>query len=312
MALTRRQLLAGMAAGAAVRPPAAAARPQAPARRGGAIRPRIAPAVCLYSRVLIQIGYIDLPMIVRGLGFDGVDLSVERDGHVPPDKADYNLMPALEAFTGIGLDVPMLTTGLTQVDNDAEQVLGLATYIGVPFFRPGHWKFPGSSMKVPLELPLVQRDIMSLAQLGRFTKMAMGIHNYLDGAGGAAVADIDRVIRPIDPQWVGYDFDVGYATIEGGEAGFAAPFALALPRLKMVTVRDFEWNRTDGGTPQPKACPLGEGVVDFAKFFAALARARFAGPISVQVDHQPKDTMAAIGRDLAFVRKQIAAAYGGA
>ena len=310
MALTRRQLLAAMAAGAAARPQAAAARPQAPARRGGAMRPRITPAVCLYSRVLIEIGYIDLPMIVRGLGFDGVDLSVERDGHVPPDKADYNLMPALEACTGIGLDVPMLSTGLTQVDNDAEQVLGLATYIGVPFFRPGHWKFSGS-MKIQLELPLVERDIMGLAQLGRFTKMAMGIHNYLDGAEGAAVADINRVIRPIDAQWVGYDFDVGYATIEGGDAGFAAPLALALPRLKMVTVRDFRWNRTDDGTRQPKACPLGEGVVDFARFFAALALARFAGPISVQVDHQPKDKMDAISRDLAFVRKQIAAAYGG-
>jgi len=310
MALTRRHLLAGMAAGAAARPQAVAERPQAPTALGGAMRPRITPAVCLYSRVLIKIGYIDLPMIVRGLGFDGVDLSVERGGHVPPDKADYNLMPALEAFTGVGLDVPMLTTGLTLLDKDAEQVLGLATYIGVPFYRPGHWKFTGS-MEVQMELSLVQRDIIGLAQLGRFTKMVMGIHNYLDGAGGASVADINRVIRPIDGQWVGYDFDVGYATIEGGEAGFEAPLGLALPRLKMVTVRDFQWDRRDDGTRQPKACPLGDGVVDFARFFAALARAKFAGPISLQVDHQPKDEMGAIERDLAFVRRQIAVAYGG-
>jgi sugar phosphate isomerase/epimerase len=306
-----------MAAGAAARTPAGAAGPQAPKGRGSAMRPRITPAVCLYSRVLIQVGYIDLPPIVRGLGFDGVDLSVEHGGHVPPDKAEYNLMPALEAFTGVGLDVPMLTTdltqfatGLTPADKDAEQVLGLATYIGVPFFRPGHWKFTGS-MEVQMELALVQRDIVGLAQLGRFTKMAMGIHNYLDGAEGAAVADINRVIRPIDGQWVGYDFDVGYATVEGGEAGFEAPLALALPRLKMVTVRDFKWDRRDDGTRQPKACPLGEGVVDFARFFAALARAKFAGPVSVQVDHQPKDVMDAIQHDLGFVRRQIAAAYGG-
>jgi sugar phosphate isomerase/epimerase len=294
-----------MAAGAAAHPRAAAGQ-----ARGGAMRPRITPAVCLYSRVLIRIGYIDLPMIVRGLGFDGVDLSVERDGHVPPDKADYNLMPALEAFTGAGLDVPMLTTGLTLLDKDAEQVLGLATYIGVPFFRPGHWKFTGP-MEVQMGLALVQRDILGLAQLGRYAKMAMGIHNYLDGAEGAAVADINRVIRPIDGQWVGYDFDVGYATMEGGDAGFQGPLALALARLKMVTVRDFKWERQEDGARQPKACPLGEGVVDFGRFFAALAKARFAGPISVQVDHQPKDAMEAIKRDLAFVRKQIAAAYGG-
>lgn len=305
MTFTRRQILAGMAAGAA-RPHALGAQ-----ARGGALRPRITPAVCLYSRVLIQIGYIDLPMIVRGLGFDGVDLSVERGGHVSPDKADYNLMPALEAFTGVGLDVPMITTGLTTLqDKDAEQVLGLATYIGVPFFRPGHWKFTGS-VEVQMQQALVQRDVAGLAQLGRATKMVMGIHNYLEGAEGAAVADINRVIRPIDPQWVGYDFDVGYATLEGGEAGIEAPLGLALPRIKMVTVRDFQWDRREAGPRQPKPCPLGEGVVDFPKFFGALAKARFAGPISLPVDHQPKDQLDAIKRDLAFVRQQIATAYRG-
>jgi sugar phosphate isomerase/epimerase len=87
------------------------------------------------------------------------------------------------------------------------------------------------------------------------------------------VADINRVIRPLDPQWVGYDFDVAYATMEGRAAGFEGPLAIALPRLKMVTVRDFKWDQPAGGARTAKPCPLGEGVVDFGKFFAALAKA---------------------------------------
>jgi L-ribulose-5-phosphate 3-epimerase len=297
--------MAGMAASALARPRSLAAQ-----ARAGAMRPRITPAVCLYSKVLIKVGYIDLPMIVQGLGFDGVDLSVEPDGHVPPEKAPNSLMPALEAFTGIGLDVPMLTTALTKAqDRDSEQVLGLATFIQVPFFRPGHWKFTGS-VEIEMQLPYVQRDVANLAQLGRYTKMAMGIHNYMDGAEGAAIADINRVIRPIDPQWVGYDFDVGYATREGGPAGFEGPLATALPRLKMVTVRDFKWDEPPGAARTAKPCPLGDGAVDFGKFFAALAKARFAGPITLPVDHSPEGGLEAIKHDLAFVRKQIAAAYG--
>jgi len=298
-------MLAGMAAGAVV-PGTAAAQ-----ARGGAMRPRMAPAVCLYSKVLIKIGYIDLPMIVQGLGFDGVDLSVEQGGHVLPDKVDYSLMPALEAITGIGLDVPMITTDVTALqEKNSQEVLGLATYIGVPFFRPGHRKFTGS-MQIEMQLPLVQRDIAGLVQLGRATKMVMGIHNYMEGSEGAAVADINRVIRPLEGQWVGYDFDVGYATMEGGAVGFDGPLAVALPRVKMVTVRDFKWDQSAGGPRQPKACPLGEGVVDFARFFAALAKARFAGPVTLPVDHNPAGQLEPIKRDLAFVRKQIAAAYGG-
>ena len=86
----------------------------------------------------------------------------------------------------------------------------------------------------------------------------------------------------------------------------------------MVSLRDFQWapggDGGDGGNGGNGArkmtpCPLGEGVVDWPQFFTALARAGFAGPISLQVDYQPKDELSAIRRDLDFVRKQVAAAY---
>src|ERR1035441_10098128 len=198
MSLTRRQAMATMAAGAA--------RLSAQSRGPGAMLARVTPAVCLYSRVLIEIGQVDLPMVIGGLGFDDVDLSVEPGGHVPPEKAANYLMPALEGFTGRGIDVPMITTALTSLeDKDAENVLGLASYIKVPFFRPGHWKFTGS--------PAIEMQL-GLVQLARATNMAMGIHNFVDfvdGSEGAAVADIARVIRPIDPHLVGYCFDIGRA-----------------------------------------------------------------------------------------------------
>jgi sugar phosphate isomerase/epimerase len=167
------------------------------------------------------------------------------------------------------------------------------------------------SPEIQMQLPMVQRNIAGLAQLGRATKMVMGVHNYLEGSQGASIADINRVIRPIDPQWVGYDFDVAYATIEGGEAGFEPPLAVALPRLKMVTLRDFKWDQPDATARQPKPCPLGEGVVDFTRFFAALAKVKYAGPITISEDHNPEGSLDSIKRDLAFVRKQIKAAYGG-
>jgi sugar phosphate isomerase/epimerase len=164
-----------------------------------------------------------------------------------------------------------------------------------------------------MQLGLVQRQIAGLAQLARATNMAMGIHNFVDfvhSPEGAAVVDIARVIRPIDPHLVGYCFDAGYATAQGGPNGFAAALELALPRLKMVAVRDFEWDREGGGVPRRMVpCPLGEGAVDWPKFFAALAKARFAGPVSLHIDYQPKAKTAAIRKDLAFLRQQIDAAY---
>lgn len=299
MALTRRQLLAGMAAGAA--------RLRAQSRAGGAMQVRTTPAICLYSRILSKVDHVDLPMVVRGLGFDGCDLSVEPGGHVVPEKAALFLMPALEALTGAGLDVPMITTSLTVMDQLAQEVLGLSSFIGVPFFRPGHWKLTGSPA-LEAKLGQTQREIAALASLGRATGLVMGIHNFTGDAEGASVADISRVIRPFDPHWVGIDFDAGYATVEGGPGGLSLPLQLALPRLKMVTVRDFKSSEPLAArkiTP----CPLGEGVVDWPHLFATLARAKFTGPITLHVDYQPTDELAAIRRDLSFVRKQVEAAY---
>jgi sugar phosphate isomerase/epimerase len=53
-------------------------------------------------------------------------------------------------------------------------------------------------------------------------------------------------------------------------------------------------------------------VVDWKAFFAALARARFTGPLTIQVAYSSPNELNAFRRDLEFVRKQIAAAYSAA
>jgi sugar phosphate isomerase/epimerase len=106
---------------------------------------------------------------------------------------------------------------------------------------------------------------------------------------------------------VGYDFDPGFAMETAGVDGASGLMGLAMPKLKAVTVCDVTWNKDK---PDPrKACPLGEGLVDWHAFFAALARARFVGPLTIQVRYETKNELNAFRHDLEFVRKQVAAAY---
>ena len=67
----------------------------------------------------------------------------------------------------------------------------------------------------------------------------------------------------------------------------------------------------DSGSWKLKQCPLGEGMVDWARFFGALANVRFAGPVMLSVEYQPADELTAIRQDLEFLKKHRAAAYGG-
>ena len=300
MTFTRRQFLAA----------AAAAQAAAQSRPGvmTAPMPRSTPPLCLYSQAVVKVEYADLAPILKGMGFDGCDLSVQAGGHVRPDMASLDLVRAVESLRGAGIDVPVITTALTSAqDPDAREVLGIAGIVKVPLFRPGHWKYGDADIMA--RLSEVRRDISLLGGLGRAAGLAMAFHNQAGDSVGASVWDTDTMIRTMDPQAVGYDFDIGAATAEGGAEGWSVALRLALPRLKMVTAADFYWAKADGGGWKMTPCPLGEGMVDWPRFCATLARANFQGPISLHLDYHPANDVAAIQRDLEFLKKQIAAAY---
>ena len=304
MQFTRRQILA-----------AAAARAFAQSRPGiqQAPAPRTTPPLCLYSQALVKIDYADLAPALRGLGFDGCDLSVQPGGHVAPHMASLDLTRAVESLRGGGIDVPLITTALTSAqDPNAEEVLGIAGIIKISYFRPGHWALTGDPQT---RIAAARRQIANLAALGRAAGIAMAFHNQAGNWVGASVADADRdIIGALDPRFAGYDFDIANATVTApatpSREGAWEALRIALPRLKAVTVADFKWAQKDGAR-EPVPCPLGEGVVDFERLAAALAKANFLGPISLHVDYQPTDDVSAIQRNLEFLKKKIAAAYSG-
>jgi L-ribulose-5-phosphate 3-epimerase len=300
MGLSRRQVIAAGLAGAS--------RAAAQNRTGNGPRVRLTPPVCLYSQALIKIPYDELGAILRDLDADGCDLSVQAGGHVVPEQAPVDLSRSIEAVTGVGLDVPVISTAYTSLDNATiRNVAAIAGDMGVPLFRTGVWKYGASDPET--RLAEVQRDLAGLAALARAAKMVAAVPNVAGEYVGAAIWDIHNIMRGLDPRYAGYAFDPGYAVEEGGVGAWSVALRLVLPRIKMLVARDFTWNKD--GVWKPVPCPLGEGMVDWPKIFAALARIKFVGPISVQVDYQPRNELTAIRRDLAFVKKQIAAAYGG-
>lgn len=314
MPVTRREILAGMAAAALAsaqqqQQPPMPDGPRVPRPRGAA-KVRTTPAVCLYSQHLIKIEYDALGMVLRDLGFDGCDLAVVPGGHVPPERAGNDLMRAIEAVSGVGLEVPILTTSMTTgADPAGRTILSIAGFMGIPVFRPGYWHY-GNAPDIEMRQMEVQREMMGLASVARAYNVAMAVHNMTGDNVGASLFELSSMFRGIDPRWVGYDFDPGYATEQGGPSGCTTVTRLAVPRLKAVTVKDFYWGK-DGGAWKAVACPLGEGMVDWPAFFATLAKARYIGPLTIELKYQAKDELAAIRKDLEFVRKQMSAAWAG-
>lgn len=246
------------------------------------------PALCLFSGSVQRLDYSDLPTIVKQLGFDGVDLTVRPGGHVEPRLSNVDLVRAIEEVRGPGLEVPVITTALTSpMDPTVLPVIAIAGHTQIPLFIPGFFR---------AESPTWKRDITGLVSIGTHYSMAMALHNYTAEDSGEASWDPIEAVAGFDPHWAGLYFD----PIHAG-ANWEAALKRSLPRLRAVAVKDFD--------AKSQACPVGQGIVDWKRFFEILAQAKFYGPLSLRVGYHPKDEIAAISKDCEFARKKLEAAY---
>jgi sugar phosphate isomerase/epimerase len=307
--LSRRSFIQTAAGAAALR----LASPGAGAQRNAGFRGTL----CFFSKHLPQMNGRELGRAVQALGFDGVDLTVRSGGHVDPKRVAMELPPFVDAIRHEGLAVPMITTELlSDADPVAQPTLETAARLKIPFYKTGYYRY--KFVDVRKELEAAGRQLRGLADLSRRHGMRLGYHNHAGYIGGP-VWDFAPFIEPLDAATVGYYFDVRHAVVEGGDGGWRTALDLVSPRLSMIALKDFFWEKT-GGSWRQQNCPIGEGMVDWKRFFGMLAKARFHGPVSLHLEYeivgatpaaQEENTIAAAARDLAFVKARVAEAYSG-
>jgi len=273
--------------------------------KAGVVQPaRATPMICAFSQNLIKVPYPELGLIAQQIGYDGVDLTVMDGGHVDPHITNVDLVRAIESVRGAGLEVPMITTTITTTNEQtAYPILAITGHTQVHLYRLGFW--PYGAGDIPRRLAQVRNDLFALLALGRNYQMAAMFPNRAGGYVGEALWDAQGLIGDMDPQWIGYYFDPSQVA---GEWDIA--LRLILPRLKAVALQDYTWVKAGGNVWKMQMCPLGEGMVDWPVFFRILAQAKFTGPVSIHQEYRVQDELAAMNKDLEFVRKQVKQAWG--
>src|SRR5690242_5995733 len=72
--------------------------------------------ISIFSKHLQFVQGEDLAKAASDLGFDGVDITVRKGGHIAPERVKETLPPLVSILRQHGLEVPMITTDIADAD----------------------------------------------------------------------------------------------------------------------------------------------------------------------------------------------------
>jgi sugar phosphate isomerase/epimerase len=244
------------------------------------------PTYCLFSKHLHWLPAGEAAAAARAQGYDGLDLTVRPGGHVPPERVRDGLPAAIEAARRAGATVPMITTAIRDAGSPhAEPILQAMRSAGLRLYRWGGFRYDLSRALEP-QLKEFRKLAVELAAMNRQYGVCAMYHTHSGiGQVGASMWDLAQLLDGVDPECAGVNYDIGHATVEGGFGGWIHSARLLAPRMRGVALKDFLWARNARGEWRPAWCPAGEGMVDFARFFAMLKEAGFAGPLQVHIEY---------------------------
>lgn len=297
--VSRRTLLAGGAflAGRAL------AADQPPARKLKAT---------IFSKHLQFLQGDSLATAAAEVGFDGIDITVRKGGHIAPERVRQDLPPLVAVIRRHGLEVPMITAEIVDAETpQAEEILEVMNGLGIRFYRWGGFTY-NDKEPFPAQLERLKARSAKLAAMNARHHVCAMYHTHSGREVGAPIWDLYVMLKGLDPNAVGINYDIGHATIEGGLGGWIDSFRMTQSQVRGIAVKDFVWGRDARGEWQPQWVPLGEGMVRFPQFLSLVAESGFDGPLQVHFEYKlgPENDQvyAAMRRDLGRLRSYLAKA----
>lgn len=239
--------------------------------------------ISVFSKHLQWLDYAEMAQVAAGIGFDGIDITVRPGGHVLPENVVEDLPKVVEAVRKTGLNVYMITTAIVDADDPvSENILKTASALGIRHYRTGWFRY-NEQKTVEDNLADFEVKLEKLALLSKKYSISGEYQNHSGRYFGAPIWDLFTVLNRIKSPWIGSQYDILHATVEGANTW---PIGLKLlkPFIRSIDIKDFQWSRSEGKWAA-EVVPLGEGMVDFKNYFAQLKQQQIRVPISMHYEY---------------------------
>jgi L-ribulose-5-phosphate 3-epimerase len=243
--------------------------------------------ISIFSKHLQWLDFKEMADVLAEIGFDGADLTVRPGGHVLPERVEEDLPKASEALARNGKKIYMLTTAIDNADDPLTvRILKTASSLGIRHYRMG-WGHYDDTRTVEENISSMQLKLTKLALLNEKYSISGEYQNHSGVASegiyfGGAIWDIAKVLKAINSPWLGSQYDIYHATVEGANT-WPVGFKLISPYIRSIDIKDFKWVERNGKIIA-EAVPLGEGMVNFSGFFRLLKEYKLEIPISLHYE----------------------------
>jgi len=275
-------------------------------------------AVCLFSKPIDACTSEELVEIPARAGYNGIDLTFRKRGHIEPAAGSAALAAFVRIAEKAGLAVPMAATDIVSADDpQTEMIVKAMADNGIKNYRFGIFNYD-KKRSIPENLDFFREQIEKLSELNERFGIRGELQNHAGAHFGSAVWDGYIVFKGIDNRYAGIQYDIRHAMAEGMQSWDPSLRAIC-DRIGTICIKDFIWNKRPDGSFVPLTVPLGEGIVDFGRYFRVLDEFGIRCPISVHVEYpmltaeeekltrkrQIDRNVAVLARDLEVLKKYI-------
>ncbi|WP_350288963.1 TIM barrel protein [uncultured Croceitalea sp.] len=272
-------------------------------------------SVHLFSKHLQFLNYNDMAAAAAEIGFDGLDLTVRPKGHVLPEKVVYDLPKAVAAMRKYGINPGLMTTNIWDLTSlEQKTVLETASTSGFTHYRTGWLKYP-ENRTITESQQLYGQQAARLEVLNKELGLIGCYQNHAGNHVGAPIWDLPPILGATNNKHIGVQYDIRHAVVEGGNS-WELDLRQIKPFIKSIVIKDFKWGKVDGKW-KPVNTPLGEGMVDFKRYFSLLKKYEINVPVSLHLEYDlggaehgntkitidKKEVFSQMKKDLNFLRE---------
>jgi len=161
-------------------------------------------------------------------------------------------------------------------------ILKTASQLGIKSYRMGWLKYK-DNQPIAEQIEHFKLQLKELEEMNEYYKIRGDYQNHAGNSLGAAVWDIWLLIKDLNPEWLGCQYDIRHAIVEGMNS-WEVGLKLLQSHIQTLDFKDFIYSQKENEW-SIKNTPLGEGAVDFKKYIQLLKVLNIDKPISLHAEY---------------------------